>query len=63
LREAGVTVTETTLTLADLLAADEVFSTGNYGKVMALTRFEDRVLPAGPVGALARRLYRAFAHG
>jgi branched-chain amino acid aminotransferase len=63
LRDAGVPVTEATLTLADLLAADEVFSTGNYGKVMPLTRFEDRVIAPGPVGALARRLYWAFAHG
>lgn len=62
LRGAGVEVAEKALTWADLLAADEVFSTGNYGKVMPATRMEDREYPIGPVASKARALYWDFAH-
>lgn len=61
LREAGVEVHETVLTVKDLMQADEIFSTGNYGKVMPLTRFEDRDLKPGPVYRRARELYFEFA--
>lgn len=63
LREDGVTVHETILTLDDFEAADEIFSTGNAGKVQPVTRYEDRHLQIGPVARRARELYRAFAHG
>lgn len=63
LRGAGITVEERTVTLDDLRTADEVFSTGNYSKVVPVTRLEDRELDAGPVAATARRLYWDFAHG
>ena len=48
LREAGVEVLETALTVADFLDADEIFSTGNYSKVVPITRIEDRDAAAGP---------------
>ena len=41
--------------------ADEVFSTGNYGKVMPVTRVEDRDLQPGPIATKARALYFEFA--
>lgn len=63
LRGAGVEVVEKALTWADVLAADEVFSTGNYGKVMPATRMEGREYPVGPVASKARALYWDFAHG
>jgi len=63
LREAGVEVRETVLTVTDLMEADEIFSTGNYGKVMPLTRFEQRELQPGPVYRRARELYFEFAAG
>lgn len=63
LRGAGIPVEERTVTPADLASADEVFSTGNYAKVVPVTRVEDRDTPAGPVFAAARRLYWDFAHG
>lgn len=62
LRGAGIEVAEKALTWADVLAADEVFSTGNYGKVMPATRMEDREYPIGPVASKARALYWDFAH-
>jgi len=63
LKEAGVEVVETVLTVGDLMAADEIFSTGNYGKVMPVTAFEDRALDPGPVYRRARELYFEFAAG
>jgi branched-chain amino acid aminotransferase len=62
LRPAGVTVIEKTLTCADFEAADEIFATGNYSKVVPVTRIGDRVLPFGPIYTKARELYWRFAH-
>ena len=45
----------------ELDAAREIFSTGNYGKVMPCTRYGDRELPIGPVATRARELYMEFA--
>lgn len=63
LRRAGIDVYERTLTPQDLAEADEIFSTGNFGKVMPVTRFEERHLQPGPVFHRARQLYMEFAHG
>lgn len=61
LRDAGQPVEETTLTPADLLDADEIFSTGNYGKVTPMVRYENRELQPGPVCRQAREIYFAWA--
>lgn len=61
LRDGGVTVREARLSPADVMAADEVFSTGNQGKVLHCNRIEDRGLPHGPVARRARELYLAYA--
>ncbi len=57
---AGVRVEAATLTIADVLAADEAFLTGNYSKVLPVTRIEDRGYEIGPMARLARRLYMEF---
>ncbi|MDK9697510.1 MAG: branched-chain amino acid aminotransferase [Siculibacillus sp.] len=62
LRKAGQPVVEKTLSYRDFLEADEIFSTGNYSKVVPITRIEDRDLEPGPAHRLARRLYWEFAH-
>ena len=62
LRQAGMTVHERSLTYRDFLDADEIFCTGNYSKVMPITRIEERDLQPGPVYQKARDLYWAFAH-
>ncbi|MEY9781997.1 branched-subunit amino acid aminotransferase/4-amino-4-deoxychorismate lyase [Sinorhizobium fredii] len=62
LREAGFEVIETTLTMADFEIADEMFTTGNYSKVVPVTRLDDRDLQAGPITAKARDLYMDWAH-
>ena len=62
LREAGVTVVETTLTWDDFLGADEIFSAGNFAKIAPITRIEDRPLAIGKFARRARALYWDFAH-
>ena len=62
LRGNGVSVVETTLKYGDLQAADEIFATGNYSKVVPVTRIDDRTLPFGAFYQKARELYWAFAH-
>jgi branched-chain amino acid aminotransferase len=62
LREAGVKVMEKTLTYQDFEKADEIFATGNYSKVVPVTRIGERSLPFGPIYTKARELYWAFAH-
>jgi len=61
LRGAGIEVREEAIRPEALLDADEIFSTGNYGKVVPCTRYEARALQPGPVAREARRLYLAFA--
>jgi branched-chain amino acid aminotransferase len=62
LRAAGVEVVETAISVADVLDADEVFSTGNYSKVVPINRVEDRDLQPGPIAKRARQLYWDWAH-
>jgi branched-chain amino acid aminotransferase len=62
LRENGVTVVEKSLTYHDFQTADEIFSTGNYSKVVPVGRIDDRPLQPGPFYNKARALYWAFAH-
>jgi branched-chain amino acid aminotransferase len=57
LRADGIEVSERTLTFAEVMAADEIFSTGNYAKVMPCTRIETRSLQPGPIAMKARDLY------
>ncbi len=63
LRGAGVTVHEVALTYADFQSADEIFSSGNFSKLMPVTRIDDRDLQPGPFYTKARKLYWDFAHG
>jgi len=62
LRQQGHHVVERRVTFDELTRADEVFSTGNYGKVMPIVQVEDRDLQPGPVYTAARKLYWEWAH-
>lgn len=62
LQDAGIRVYERRITWDEVLNADEVFATGNYSKVQAATRIEDRGIEPGPIFARARSLYWEFAH-
>ena len=61
LRADGVEVEERSITRADVEQADEVFSTGNYGKVVHVNRVEDRPLEYGPIARRAHQLYMEYA--
>ncbi|WPZ36508.1 branched-chain amino acid aminotransferase [Thalassobaculum sp. OXR-137] len=63
LTKAGVKVHERVVTTGELMEADEIFSCGNHGKVMSITKIVDRQLQPGPITAKARELYWAYAHG
>ena len=62
LAQAGYDVQQTTLSVADFEDADEIFATGNYSKVMPVTKFMNRELQPGPLASKARELYWKFAH-
>ncbi len=62
LRDSGVEVVEKTLTYSDFESADEIFSTGNYSKVVPVTGIDRRTLAFGPMYEKARKLYGEFAH-
>ena len=61
LAAAGVPVEQRTVTVADLAGADEIWMTGNAGKVQAVTGWEHRDLQPGPLFRQARDLYWRFA--
>jgi branched-chain amino acid aminotransferase len=61
LSDDGIEVIETQFDMKDVMDADEVFNSGNYGKVMPATRIEDRALQPGPVANRARDLYFEYA--
>ncbi len=61
LRAAGIAVVERTVSLNDLLEADELFGSGNYYKVAPCTLFEAREMKAGPLFRKARDLYFEYA--
>jgi branched-chain amino acid aminotransferase len=61
LRQAGLDVRETTLTVQDFADADEIFTSGNYSKIVPVTKFEDRALQEGPVARKALEVYMDWA--
>lgn len=61
LRAAGIEVREAVLTLDDVRAADEVFLSGNFGKVTPVTGFEDVTYAHGPMTKRIREIYMDWA--
>ena len=55
-------VIETVLSYRDVQNADEIFSSGNYSKVMPVNRIDERSLQPGPLYRKARELYWDFSH-
>ena len=53
---------ESTFRYKDFETADEVFSSGNYSKVVPVTRLGERSLQPGPFYRKARALYWDYAH-
>jgi branched-chain amino acid aminotransferase len=63
LRQAGFDVREVTLSVEDFMGADEIFTSGNYSKVVGVIRLEDREFQQGPVTRKALDLYMDWAFG
>ena len=63
LRDDGVEVRETTLTVEDFEDADEIFTSGNAQKIMHATKFKDRHMQYGPLSRRARELYWDWSAG
>ncbi|MCA3437282.1 MAG: branched-chain amino acid aminotransferase [Rhodobacter sp.] len=61
LRADGIEVREVVMSFDDVTAADEVFLSGNFSKVMPVTAFEDRQYHVGPVTKRVRHLYWDWA--
>jgi branched-chain amino acid aminotransferase len=61
MREAGVEVVEKSLRYSDFEGADEIFSTGNYSKVVPITRIDERAMQPGPLARKARDIYMDYA--
>jgi branched-chain amino acid aminotransferase len=61
LRGDGVEVIERAIDFREVLAADEIFASGNYAKVQPCIRIEHRALKPGPIYDRARRLYFDWA--
>ena len=61
LRADGVEVREVVMGFDDVTAADEVFLSGNFSKVMPVTAFEDRPYQVGPVTKRVRQMYWDWA--
>jgi branched-chain amino acid aminotransferase len=63
LRQAGFDVREVTLSVEDFMAADEIFTSGNYSKVVGVIRLDGRDFQEGPITRKALELYMNWAHG
>ncbi len=63
LKAEGYQVEETTLRYDDFQNADEIFSSGNYSKIIPINRIDHRDLQPGPVTRKVRELYMDFALG
>ena len=63
LRQADFEVREETLSVDDFMAADEIFTSGNYSKVVGVNRLDGRELQEGPVTRKALEIYMNWAFG
>ena len=60
---AKIPVFERSMKFEEFLTADEVFTSGNFGKVSPVIQVEDQSYQPGPLASKARELYWDFAHG
>jgi branched-chain amino acid aminotransferase len=61
LQDQGTEVRECPLSFDDLMAANEVFATGNYAKLSPCVQLADKKMQPGPLYARARELYFDWA--
>jgi len=63
MRQAGFDVREATLSVEDFMGADEIFTSGNYSKVVGVNRLDGRDFQEGPITRKALDLYMNWAYG
>jgi len=61
LKEEGIDVVETKVTVNDLFSAEEVFSTGNFGKVLPVRKIDNVDYEIGLICKKAINLYKKYA--
>jgi branched-chain amino acid aminotransferase len=59
--KAGIPVHERSMKFEEFLTADEVFTSGNFGKIGPVIQVEDQSYQPGPIAAKAREIYWDFA--
>lgn len=60
-KEAGLTVAERTLSLPELLDADEVFITSSFKDIVPVTNIDEHSISIGEPGSITKDLMRRFA--
>ena len=61
LQQKGIEVNEQAITLDQLLNADEVFSTGNFGKVLPVIKIDNTYYEVGDITKTSISLYQEYA--
>ena len=61
LQQKGIEVNEQAITLDQLLNADEVFSTGNFGKVLPVIKIDNTYYEVGDITITSISLYQEYA--
>ena len=59
--KAGIPVHERSMKFEEFLTADEVFTSGNFGKVNPVIQVEDQSYQPGPIASKAREIYWDYA--
>ncbi|MDX3928800.1 MAG: branched-chain amino acid aminotransferase [Shinella sp.] len=62
LEQAGFEVRQATLGVEDFMGADEIFTSGNYSKIVPVVKLDERDLQEGPVARKALDLYMDWAY-
>jgi branched-chain amino acid aminotransferase len=57
----NISICETDLTLQDVYSADEMFCTGTMGELAGVIKLDGRIVGAGQVGPMTKRLSKLFA--
>lgn len=61
LEQEKIFVKETTISVDQLLKSEEVFSTGNFGKVLPVRKINDKQYEIGEICKKAMQLYQSFS--
>ena len=60
-RNAGIEVEERNISMAEVYAADEMFTTGTMGELSPVLKVDGRVIGDGGIGGMTERLQRLYA--